>query len=124
MSKIRPGCRLTGRSLPSSTYLDDRLLTGACDLCRPVAHNHVDLGPYPKRLCVDTGFNRETGARQETAVVVGFIIVHVDPVSVHFLTQAMPRSMDELVAVPEAGDDVARRAVDLPALNWLPSGHP
>ena len=57
------------------------------------------------------GLDREPGAGNQPALVVGFVVVHVCAVSVDFLPQAVPRAMDELLAESRPVDHVARRAV-------------
>ena len=58
-------------------------------------------------------------AWDEPAVVVSFVIVHVDPIAVDLFAEAVAGPVDELGAVAVGGDGVARRSIDLPPVKRL-----
>src|ERR1043166_2803995 len=77
-----------------------------------LADEHVDLGPDAERVRVDARLDREAGAGDQPALVVGLVVVHVDAVAVHFRAEAVPGAMDELRAEPRLLDDRPACAID------------
>src|SRR4051794_19380208 len=45
--------------------------------------DHVDFRANAKILEIDTGLDRKAGSGQQPAVVMRFVIVHIDAVAVH-----------------------------------------
>src|ERR1041385_7077522 len=112
-----PPMRASGSLLRGN--LDKRLLAWAGDLCGLRPHDHVDFGPNTKSLCIHARLNRETGPGHEATIIVRFVVVHVHAVAVNFLAKAVASPMNEVLAIAGCRDDVARRAIDLPAVNRL-----
>ena len=63
----------------------------------------------PNSWRVDAGFDREPRARDQAALVVRLVVVHVDAVAVHALAEAVAGAVDELRAEAGAFDHVPRR---------------
>src|SRR5690606_3296610 len=81
------------------------------------ADDHVDLRAHAPAAGIDARLDGEAGTRQQPAVVMRLVVVHVHAVAVHLFAQAVPGPMDELVAVPRGVDHAATGPVDLEATN-------
>src|SRR4029453_12212630 len=104
----------------SSPFLHQRhdfSLTGARDARLVLADEHVDLGAHAKSARIYTRFDRESRARDQAAIVVGLVVVHMDAISVNRPAQAVARAMNELAAVACSFHHLTARAVDLEPAN-------
>src|SRR5439155_22354656 len=66
--------------------------------------------------------DRKASSRQHQAVFARFEVVHVRTVAVDLLPDAMPRAVNELLAVARLFDHRSRRLIDLPAGERAASG--
>ena len=79
-----------------------------------VGDNHIDFGPHAEVGKVHARFNREAGAREQSAVVVRFVIVHVHAVAVDGFAEAVSGAVEDVVSEASLVKHRARRAVNLP----------
>src|SRR4029453_16624808 len=101
---------------------DQRHLPRPADHGIPFTAEYIDFRAYPKSVEVKAGLDREARAGQNSPVVVRFVIVQMDAVSMHCFAEAMPRAVKNLGAIPGLFEHVPRRPVDLPPVQ-LSSGH-
>ena len=90
---------------------------GDVDLSRSVDVD-VDFEADAEFGEVDARLDRKAGAAEDAAGFVRLEIVHVRAVAVHLLPDAVPRAVDESVAVAGRGNHVAGRPVDFPSPEW------
>ena len=85
--------------------------------------DHIDLSADAEIVEIHAGFDREAGAREEPAIVVGFVVVHVDAVAVHGLAEAVAGAVQDRVAVAGVFSTVRRGAIDFPAAQVAARAH-
>src|SRR6185503_19983874 len=101
-----------------------RLLARPGHFRRMLGDHHVDFRSDSERRRIDARFDGKARTCDESTVVVGFIVVHVDPVPVHFLAKTVAGPVDEELPEPGLGDDVARHAIHLKPPDRLARGNP
>ena len=84
----------------------------------------VHLAPDPEFGQIDPRLDREAGAREDQALVVGFQVVHVGAIAVGLLADVMPRPVDEVGSVARLLDDPTRGGIDLPSAEEYRSTQP
>ena len=89
-----------------------------------MADIHIDFGPHPKRVLINTRLDREPSTWEQPAIVMGFVVVHVHTVPVYGLAEAVTRSVYEILPETSLVDDRARRSVNFPAteITAIPGG--
>ena len=88
------------------------------DLGSRLAPDHVDLRSHAKLFEIQAGLNREPTAWQELPLIVRLVVVQMGAVAMDGLAQAMPRTMQDVTAVPSFFDDSASGPIQLDAGNW------
>src|SRR5205823_6580782 len=101
---------------PSSAQDRQHLgLQPACDVDRPPAIDEdVDLAPDTELLEIDPRLDREAGAAQDQALLVGLQVVHVGAIAVDFLADIVAGAVDEIAAIAGLVNHAATGGVDLP----------
>src|SRR5262249_6804814 len=94
-----------------------RLAAGDVDHAGLV-HEDVDLAADAELGQVDAGLDRETGARQDAAILVRLQVVHVGAVAVRLLADGVAGAVDEIFPVAGLVDHLAGGLVHLPALQY------
>src|SRR4051812_1425315 len=77
-------------------------------------HDHIDFGANAKVGKVNAWLNSKPGSRQETTVIVRFVVVHIHARAVDRLAKAMPRSMKDLRSIARLLENARGCAIDLP----------
>ena len=75
------------------------------DLARSI-DEHIDFAANAEFGKINSRFNRETAAGEDSAGFVGFQVVDVRSVSVSFLADAVACAVNEVLAVTRFFDDV------------------
>src|SRR5262245_31959563 len=120
VSNYRPNAG--GRVRPDLLHQGyDLGLTGTSDARLTLADEHVDLGTHTEAIRINTRFDRESSSRNQAAIVVSLVVVHVDAISMNRFTETVPCPVNEVPAVSGAFHDGAAGAVDFEAAN-LASG--
>tara|TARA_B100001179_G_scaffold84878_1_gene59978 strand:+ start:1211 stop:1555 length:345 start_codon:yes stop_codon:yes gene_type:complete len=59
----------------------------------PLTDIHVYLGPHTEFATVDTWFDCEARARQQTSIIVSFVVVQMHSIAVDLFTEAVSSAM-------------------------------
>src|ERR1022692_2021146 len=86
-------------------------------------HKHIHLRADAEVFEVDAGLDGEAGPGHDAALVVGFQVVHIGAVAVHFLAYGVTGAMHEIVAVAAAGYVSARGVVHFVAAQLMAGRH-
>src|SRR5207253_1725953 len=85
-----------------------RLRIAAGDVDRPLAVDvDVDLAAHPELRQINARLDRETGARQDAALLARLEVVHVGAVAVRLLSDGVAGAMAEILPVAGLVDNAA-----------------
>src|SRR5205809_4998042 len=82
-------------------------------------HEDVDFAADTELGQIDSGLDGKARARQDTALLAGFEVIHVGAVAVDFLADGMSGSMAKIFAIAGLLDHLTSRLIDFPTLERL-----
>ena len=79
---------------------------------------NIDFASNSKLFQVDSGFDRETRLRQDKPILSRLKVINVRSVAMRFFANVVAGAVYEELTIPRVFDDIPRRPVDFPALQF------